>query len=44
VRTLDLRRAASLMEDPKVLVDGRNILDPAVALEAGLLYRGFGRG
>jgi len=44
VRTLDLRRAASLMEDPRVLVDGRNVLDPAAALEAGLLYRGFGRG
>jgi UDPglucose 6-dehydrogenase len=43
-RTLDLERAAALMEEPKVLVDGRNALDPALALEAGLAYRGFGRG
>jgi UDPglucose 6-dehydrogenase len=43
VRTLDLKRAAALMEEPKVLVDGRNALEPVAALEAGLLYRGFGR-
>jgi UDPglucose 6-dehydrogenase len=42
--TLDLERAASLMEPPKVLIDGRNALDPRAALEAGLLYRAFGRG
>ncbi len=44
IRDLDLGRAASLMQEPKLLVDGRNALDPAVAREAGLLYRGFGRG
>jgi UDPglucose 6-dehydrogenase len=44
VRSLDLRRAAALMEEPRVLVDGRNALDPAAARKAGLLYRGFGRG
>jgi UDPglucose 6-dehydrogenase len=44
IRSLDLRRAAALMEPPKLLVDGRNALDPASALEAGLAYRGFGRG
>src|SRR5215217_1694527 len=44
IRTLDLRRAAELMEAPRVLVDGRNALDPETALEAGLLYRAFGRG
>jgi UDPglucose 6-dehydrogenase len=44
IRTLDLRRAAALMEAPRLLVDGRNALDPALALEAGLAYRGFGRG
>ena len=44
VRTLDLKRAANLMEAPRVLVDGRNALDPETALEAGLLYRAFGRG
>jgi UDPglucose 6-dehydrogenase len=43
VRELDLKRASVLMEEPKVLVDGRNILQPATALEAGLSYRGFGR-
>jgi UDPglucose 6-dehydrogenase len=42
-RTLDLKRAADLMEEPKVLVDGRNALDPAATLEAGLSYRCFGR-
>jgi UDPglucose 6-dehydrogenase len=43
VRGLDLNRVAELMEEPKVIVDGRNVLDPGAALEAGLLYRGFGR-
>jgi len=44
IRNLDLYRAATLMEEPKVLVDGRNVLDLTSALEAGLSYRGFGRG
>ena len=44
IRTLDLGRAASLMEGPKVLVDGRNALEPEAAGAADLLYRGFGRG
>jgi UDPglucose 6-dehydrogenase len=43
-RVLDLNRASTLMEDPWLLVDGRNALDPTLALEAGLAYRGFGRG
>jgi UDPglucose 6-dehydrogenase len=43
-RTLDLQRAAGLMEEPKVFVDGRNALDPAATLGAGLSYRCFGRG
>jgi UDPglucose 6-dehydrogenase len=43
-RELDLKRAAALMNTPKVLVDGRNALDPEAAREAGLSYRGFGRG
>jgi len=43
VRNLDLRRVASLMQEPKLLVDGRNAFDPAAARGAGLLYRGFGR-
>ncbi len=44
IRTLDLDQAASLMEPPKLLVDGRNVLDPGSAAAAGLSYRGFGRG
>jgi UDPglucose 6-dehydrogenase len=44
IRSLDLMRAADLMEAPKVLVDGRNALDPEAARAGGLLYRGFGHG
>jgi UDPglucose 6-dehydrogenase len=43
-RSLDLRRAAALMEEPRVLVDGRNAIEPDSACEAGLTYRSFGRG
>ncbi|MDP8940287.1 MAG: UDP-glucose/GDP-mannose dehydrogenase family protein [Actinomycetota bacterium] len=44
IRNLHLERAASLMEQPKLIVDGRNVLDSAAAVAEGLLYRGFGRG
>ena len=44
LRALDLEKVASLMELPKLLVDGRNALDPRAVHDAGLLYRGFGRG
>ncbi|CAN5580557.1 UDP-glucose/GDP-mannose dehydrogenase family protein [soil metagenome] len=44
IRSLDLDQAAALMSPPKLIVDGRNVLDPAAASAAGLLYRGFGRG
>jgi UDPglucose 6-dehydrogenase len=44
VRGLDPKRVAALMRDPKLVVDGRNALDPAAWREAGLLYVGFGRG
>ena len=44
VRGIDLRKAASLMEPPRLLVDGRNALDPRAARAAGLLYSGFGHG
>jgi UDPglucose 6-dehydrogenase len=44
VRRLDPKKAASLMREPKLIVDGRNALDVAASQEAGLLYRGFGRG
>ena len=44
LRTLDAARAASQMEEPRLFVDGRNVIDPAAARAGGLLYRGFGRG
>ena len=43
LRELDLALAAALMRSPKLLVDGRNALDPDSASAAGLLYHGFGR-
>jgi UDPglucose 6-dehydrogenase len=43
IRTLDLKRAAALMEAPKVLVDGRNVLESGEVRAAGILYRGFGQ-
>ena len=43
LRTLDLDRAAALMEPPKLHVDGRNALDSQAVPDAGLLYRGFGQ-
>ncbi|MGB3681055.1 MAG: UDP-glucose/GDP-mannose dehydrogenase family protein [Rubrobacteraceae bacterium] len=43
LRSLDLGRAAGLMESPKLLVDGRNVLDAEAARDNGLSYRGFGR-
>jgi UDPglucose 6-dehydrogenase len=43
VRNLDLARTATLMANPKLLVDGRNVFEPSAARECGLLYRGFGR-
>ena len=43
-RELDLDRAASLMKEPPLLVDGRNALDPRDVEAAGVRYRGFGRG
>ena len=41
---LNLKKAAELMESPKVLIDGRNAVDPESARSSGILYRGFGRG
>jgi UDPglucose 6-dehydrogenase len=43
LKGLDPRKVASLMRDPKLVVDGRNVLDPASWREAGLRYAGFGR-
>src|SRR5215212_4142545 len=44
IRTLNLKRAAALMQEPKIIVDGRNALDPSEVRAAGIHYRGFGRG
>jgi UDPglucose 6-dehydrogenase len=44
IRSLELERVATLMEEPKVLVDGRNVLEPREVRAAGMRYRGFGRG
>lgn len=43
LRNLDLKRTASLMERPRLMVDGRNVFDPDRVRGAGLLYTGFGR-
>jgi UDPglucose 6-dehydrogenase len=43
IRTLDLKHAAALMDAPKVLVDGRNVLDLGEVRGAGIRYRGFGQ-
>ncbi len=42
-RRLDLERVASSMQEPRLLVDGRNVFNPRDAKAAGMLYRGFGR-
>jgi UDPglucose 6-dehydrogenase len=44
IRNLDLPHAAALMEEPRVLVDGRNAFEPDSACEAGFSHRSFGRG
>jgi UDPglucose 6-dehydrogenase len=41
-RNLDLRRIRRTMRQP-VLIDGRNIFDPAEMRELGFTYRGIGR-
>jgi UDPglucose 6-dehydrogenase len=43
-RALDLGHVASSMRDPRLVVDGRNVLNPSDVGAAGLRYRGFGRG
>jgi len=41
-RTLDLQRMGEMMAS-RVLIDGRNVLDPATVAEAGFSYIGIGR-
>ena len=43
IKGLDPKKAATLMRDPKLVVDGRNVLDPSSWRDAGLLYTAFGR-
>ncbi len=40
---LDLNKLASVMEDPKYLIDTRNQYSPKEVLAAGLKYQGIGR-
>ncbi len=42
-RSLDLDRLANAMRG-RLVVDGRNVLDPAAVVAAGLVYEGIGRG
>ncbi|URL59896.1 UDP-glucose/GDP-mannose dehydrogenase family protein [Luteibacter flocculans] len=42
-RSPDFQRVKSLLRTP-VIVDGRNLYDPAIVEEAGLAYYGIGRG
>jgi UDPglucose 6-dehydrogenase len=42
-KQLDMQRIKSIMRQP-VLMDGRNIYDPAKMRELGFVYRGVGRG
>lgn len=42
-RRLDLQRLARAMRSP-VLIDGRNLFDPAAAVKAGFIYEGVGNG
>ncbi len=44
IRSLDLKKVASLMKKPPLVVDGRNALDPHAVRAAGIRYMGFGRG
>jgi UDPglucose 6-dehydrogenase len=39
---LDWQRAAGLMQG-KIVIDGRNLLDPHKVRNAGLVYEGIGR-
>ena len=41
-RYLDLDQVGEVMRN-KVLIDGRNVLDPDAVLKAGFVYRGIGR-
>ncbi len=44
VVSLDWGKVAAVMDAPRLLIDGRNAIEPEAAKRAGLIYRGFGRG
>jgi UDPglucose 6-dehydrogenase len=41
-RKLDLKRLKLLLKQP-ILIDGRNLFEPALMRELGFIYRGVGR-
>jgi UDPglucose 6-dehydrogenase len=43
IKGLDPKEVAPLMREPKLVVDGRNALEPSSWRDAGLLYTAFGR-
>ncbi|NQV13062.1 MAG: UDP-glucose/GDP-mannose dehydrogenase family protein [Parcubacteria group bacterium] len=43
-KKLDYKKVASLMANPKILIDGRNILEPEEMRKLGFKYVGVGRG
>jgi UDPglucose 6-dehydrogenase len=43
IKGLDPKKVAPLMREPKLVVDGRNALEPSSWRDAGLLYTAFGR-
>ncbi len=43
-KSLDLNLLAKLVKMPAALVDGRQVIDPVKAREAGFVYAGIGRG
>jgi len=42
-KNIDLQKLKDIMRQP-IIIDGRNIYDPAMMKELGFHYRGFGRG
>ena len=43
-KQLDLKKVKELMNESAVIVDGRNIYEPAQVRELGFTYRAMGRG
>ncbi len=43
-KNLDMARIASVMHQPPVMIDGRNVYNPEEMKRLGFVYRGIGRG